>query len=138
MKQSWKTLLLLGAATSLFACSTTASGTSTASASSTNASQPIYVRSGSISIACDYEDSVKITVGTKTILEPTQLQVGDKATFTFDIHTDYYLMTFTINDVSKKDSVVNNQYTTTIDSTAFDISIIITKTSSTSATSSNA
>jgi hypothetical protein len=47
-------------------------------------------------------------------------------------------MTFTINDVSKKDSVVNNQYTTTIDSTAFDISIIITKTSSTSATSSNA
>jgi hypothetical protein len=114
------------------------SGTSTAPASSTNASQPIYVRSGSITIACDYENSVKITVGAKTILEPTQLQVGDTATFAFDIHSDYYLMTFTINDASKKDGVVNNQYTTTIDSTAFDIFIIIAKNSSTSAASSNA
>lgn len=96
------------------------------------------MRSGTLSIACDYENSVKLTVGSKTILNVNEIQVGDKVTFTFDIHADYYLMTFTINDVSKKDAVVNNAYTASVDSTSFDIDIIIAKNSSTSATSSNA
>jgi hypothetical protein len=138
MKQSWKTLLLLGAASTLFACSQTSSGTSHVASSEAATSVAAYVRDGTFAVACDYENSVTMSVAGKTILTITDLHVGDKVTFTFDLHTDYYIHTFTINNVSKKDAVVNNQYTTTVEGTSFDVNVIITKNAATSASSSNA